>query len=137
MRERKIDPRRFRRYELPDGWIVVVGRTDRDNDELSLRFRSPKDLWFHVAGMPGSHVLLLHDDSREPDPATVKRAAAIAAWHSRARNARRARVHVTLAGNVRKAKGAPAGEVSIRRERGLDVIPGLPEKTPDSEDRGS
>ena len=129
MRERTIDPRRFRSYELPGGWTVVVGRTDRDNDELSVRFRSPKDYWFHVAGMPGSHVLLLHDPDREPDAETLKCAASIAAWHSRARNARRARVHVTLAANVRKIRGSPAGEVTIRRERGLDVVPGLPDGT--------
>ncbi len=45
-------------YELPGGWKVIVGKTDWDNDLLSLKVAKPNDYWFHVRGMPGSHVVL-------------------------------------------------------------------------------
>ena len=49
---------RWRRYELPGGWTVLAGRTDEDNDYLSLKLASANDWWFHAHGCPGSHVLL-------------------------------------------------------------------------------
>ena len=131
MDDRPTDTRRFRRFDLEDGWVVLVGKTDRDNDHLSLRFRQPQDLWFHVAGCPGSHVLLLEREGFEPPAATVKEAAAIAAWYSKARTARKVSVSVTKAGNVSKRRGAPAGEVTISRQRLLKVVPGLPSGTGD------
>ena len=48
----------LRRYPLPGGWEVLVGRSDADNDSLSLKVAAPDDYWFHVRGMPGSHVIL-------------------------------------------------------------------------------
>ena len=50
-------PGRVIAYTLPDGWQVLVGRTDADNDHLSFRVARPGDGWFHVRGMPGSHGL--------------------------------------------------------------------------------
>src|SRR5437016_3758612 len=74
-------------YTLPDGWQVLVGRTDADNDYLSFRVARPEDWWFHVRGVPGSHVILQGPPGAEPDRLTLERAAAIAAYHSKARNA--------------------------------------------------
>jgi predicted ribosome quality control (RQC) complex YloA/Tae2 family protein len=45
-------------YTLPQRWTVLVGRTDTDNDYLSLTMARPDDWWFHVRGVPGSHVIL-------------------------------------------------------------------------------
>ena len=45
-------------YELPGGWTVLAGRTDADNERLSIKLADPRDWWFHVHGMSGSHVLL-------------------------------------------------------------------------------
>ena len=50
------------RYELPGGFEALAGKTDADNDLLSLRVAAPNDLWFHVHGLPGSHVVLRHLD---------------------------------------------------------------------------
>jgi predicted ribosome quality control (RQC) complex YloA/Tae2 family protein len=66
-------------YTLDGGWTVLAGKTEADNDELSLRIAGPNDWWFHVRGMPGSHVVLRAQDDVEPDRATLERAAAIAA----------------------------------------------------------
>jgi predicted ribosome quality control (RQC) complex YloA/Tae2 family protein len=114
-------------YELPGGWTVLVGRTDIDNDRLSLRVAEPNDWWFHVRGTPGSHVILRAKPATEPDRATLKLAAAIAAYHSKARNSGKVSVACTQARHVRKPRGAKPGTVQIRKETLLKVVPALPE----------
>ena len=74
-------------YALPGDWKVLVGRTDADNEVLSFRVARPDDWWFHVRGMPGSHVILQGPPGTDPDRETLQRAAAIAAYHSKARHA--------------------------------------------------
>ena len=114
-------------YELPGGWTVLAGKTDEDNDRLSIKLAGPHDWWFHVRGMPGSHVLLrAHETGDEPDAATLKAAAAIAAYHSKARTGGVVAVSCTLARYVTKPRGAKPGTVSIRKEQVLKVRPALP-----------
>ena len=72
-------------YELEGGWHAWAGRTARDNDHLSLKVARNDDWWFHVRGMPGSHVVLRVPEGEEPDRETLKQAAAVAAWYSKAR----------------------------------------------------
>jgi predicted ribosome quality control (RQC) complex YloA/Tae2 family protein len=116
-------------YTLPGGWTVLVGRTDADNDRLSLHIAKPNDWWFHIRGMPGSHVLLLARPGADPDRATLKRAAAIAAYHSKARTAGMVAVSCTRARYVTKPRDAPAGTVNIRKETVLKVRPEAPQVT--------
>jgi predicted ribosome quality control (RQC) complex YloA/Tae2 family protein len=120
-------PPRIFEYELPGGWKVLAGRTDEDNDRLSLKIARPNDWWFHVRGMPGSHVILQSADEAdvEPDRATLKAAAAIAAYHSKARDAGIVPVSCTQAKNVSKPHGAKPGTVSIRKETTLKVRPSI------------
>ena len=112
-------------YELPCGLRVLAGKTDADNELLSLRVAAPNDYWFHVKGMPGSHVVLQVADM-EPDRDTLKQAAAIAAYHSKARGGGTVAVNMTQAKHVSKAKGAKPGTVQIRRESTLKVKPAVP-----------
>jgi predicted ribosome quality control (RQC) complex YloA/Tae2 family protein len=121
------DPARLLHYTLPGGWQVLVGRTDVDNDRLSLHIAKPNDWWFHVRGMPGSHVLLLARPGDDPDRATLKGAAAIAAYHSKARTAGVVAVSYTRARYVTKPRDAPPGMVNIRKEAVLKVRPEIPE----------
>jgi predicted ribosome quality control (RQC) complex YloA/Tae2 family protein len=117
-------------YNLPDGFRVLVGKTDADNDALSLRVARQDDWWFHVHAMPGSHVILQAPEGVEADRATLEAAAAIAAYHSKAKNAGRVPVSYTRARNVSKPRGVPAGTVEIRKEATLKVRPGLPAEPP-------
>jgi predicted ribosome quality control (RQC) complex YloA/Tae2 family protein len=110
-------------YTLPGGWQVLVGRTDADNDDLSFRVARPYDWWFHVHGMPGSHVILQCPPGADPDRETLHRAAAIAAYHSKARHAGVVPVSGTRARDVSKPRGAKAGTVQIRNERVFKVRP--------------
>ncbi|MBN1848847.1 MAG: DUF814 domain-containing protein [Deltaproteobacteria bacterium] len=116
---------RVHHYELPGGWNVLVGRTDVDNDFLSLQAAKPDDYWFHVHGMPGSHVLLRAKPDKEPDKETLKQAAAIAAYHSKARKAGVVPVSFTRAQYVTKPKGAKPGSVHIRKEAVIKVRPAV------------
>ncbi len=112
-------------YELPGGWKVFAGKSDWDNDFLSLKFAKPNDYWFHVRGMPGSHVILRAKPKEESDGQTLKRAAAIAAFHSKARNGGIVAVSCTRARYVTKPRGAKPGSVRIRKESVLKVRPSL------------
>jgi predicted ribosome quality control (RQC) complex YloA/Tae2 family protein len=114
-------------YRLPGGWKVLAGRTDADNDHLSLRVARPDDWWFHVRGMPGSHVILQVPPGEEPDRQTLKRVAAIAAYHSKAREASVVAVSCTRARYVTKPSDAKVGTVQIRKEVVFKVRPALGE----------
>jgi len=114
-------------YELPGGWVVLAGKTDADNDRLSLKVAKPNDWWFHMRAMPGSHVILQARPGEKPDRDTLKRAAAIAAYHSKARNGGVVAVSCTQARYVTKPRGSKPGTVEIRKETVFKVRPALPE----------
>jgi predicted ribosome quality control (RQC) complex YloA/Tae2 family protein len=121
-----VEPKlRLLEYELPDGWRVLVGRSDADNELLSLRLAKADDWWFHVRGMPGSHVVLRARHGIDATREVLKRAAAIAAYHSKARTAGVVPVSCTRAREVSKPRGAPVGTVEIRGESVLKVRPSL------------
>lgn len=110
-------------YSLPDGWLCVAGKTDAANDYVSIKLAKARDRWFHVRGMPGGHVVLRVPDDREPDKATLERAAGIAAYHSRARTGGVVAVSMTEGRHVSKPRGAKPGTVEIRKEVVLRVRP--------------
>jgi predicted ribosome quality control (RQC) complex YloA/Tae2 family protein len=110
-------------YRLPGQWELLVGRTAAANDYLSLKLARPGDLWFHIRGMPGSHVLLRVPPDSAPDRGTRELAAAIAAYHSKARTAGRVPVSCTDARHVSKPPQAKPGTVTIRNESVLQVRP--------------
>ena len=113
-------------YTLSDDWTVLAGKTDADNDYLSLKMAKPNDYWFHVRGMPGSHVVLRGKKGVEPGKSVLKEAAAIAAYHSKAKSGGVTPVSYTQAKHVTKPGGAKPGTVNIRKESVLKVRPGIP-----------
>ena len=116
--------RPYRLYRLA-GFEVLVGRGDAENDALTFRTAAPVDFWMHVAGVPGSHVVVRNPDHLAELPRPVlEAAAALTAWHSKARGARgKVEVHVCRVAEVSKRRGAPAGEVLLRRWRAVKVYP--------------
>ena len=127
MKDYKPAPVRAWEYTIDGKWTVLAGKTDADNDRLSLKEARPNDWWFHVRGMPGSHVLLKALPGEEPGKDILKTAAAVAAWHSKARTGGVTPVACTRAAHVTKPRGAKPGTVQIRRETILKVRPGLPD----------
>lgn len=99
-----------------DGYEILVGQSARDNDRLTFDVADPQDLWLHVSGMPGSHVVVRNPGGGEVPRPVVKRAAELAAFHSKARAAGgKVNVHVCRACDVRKPRGAKPGSVQLRR----------------------
>jgi predicted ribosome quality control (RQC) complex YloA/Tae2 family protein len=113
------------RTETIEGFEVLVGKGDADNDALTFRVAEPEDLWLHVAGSPGSHVVVRNPERLPELPRTViQRAAELAAWFSKARGARgKVEVHLCRAADVSKPRAFAPGEVRLRRWAALKVYP--------------
>lgn len=115
-----------------DGFTVLVGKSDEDNDRLTFDVAEPHDVWMHVAAYSGSHVLIRNPDQLAVIPRPVlERAAELAAWYSKARNAGRVEVHVCRAGDVSKPRGFAAGKVLLSRWSRMRVHPRGPSDAPD------
>lgn len=110
-----------------DGFEVLIGRGEEDNDVLTFEVAEPRDLWLHVGGgTPGSHVIVRNPEGGEVPRAVIEQAAAAAAWYSKARSAAKVEVHVCHASDVSKPRGAPAGLVQLARWKSVKVRPALP-----------
>jgi predicted ribosome quality control (RQC) complex YloA/Tae2 family protein len=119
----------YRCYQLADGYEVWVGRNAKQNDRLTTRDARKYDLWLHARGVAGSHTVLRVPRRQEVPPARiVEKAAAIAAWHSKARTSEFAPVIVAERKYVRKPRKSPLGTVVVEREEVLIVKPELPEE---------
>jgi predicted ribosome quality control (RQC) complex YloA/Tae2 family protein len=107
-----------------DGYEVLVGRSSEDNDYLSLKVAQKRDYWLHVGGgTPGSHVVVRSPEGGDVPEAVLEKAAQLAAWYSKARGAPRVEVHLCRGSDVSKQKGAPAGQVTLKRYTKLKVTP--------------
>jgi predicted ribosome quality control (RQC) complex YloA/Tae2 family protein len=112
-----------RRYRTQDGWRVLVGRNNAENDRLT-KSSGRDDLFLHVHGCPGSHVILKRDGKADrPSRKTLEEAASLAAYWSKARGAQSVPVNYTEVRYVRKPRGAPPGLVTIRNEKTVMVSP--------------
>jgi len=112
-----------RRYRSTDGYEILVGRTDRDNDNLTLRVAKSYDLWFHAADYPGSHVVLRNPQRREVPPRAIIQAAELAAKFSSARNNAKVAVNYCEKKFVTKPKGFAPGQVRLASFKTVMVEP--------------
>jgi predicted ribosome quality control (RQC) complex YloA/Tae2 family protein len=129
---------RLRTFVTSDGWTVWVGRNNTENDLITHRLSQPHDFWFHVVGVPGSHVILRRPTrTAVPKPRTLEEAASIAAYFSKARKLTRVPVIVTERKFVSKPRRSKPGQAMATRERELVVRPALPKggETGDENDR--
>jgi predicted ribosome quality control (RQC) complex YloA/Tae2 family protein len=114
----------YRRFELAGGWEVRVGRGARDNAELTAHHASPHDLWLHARGVPGSHVVLRRPArTSKPGRDVIEAAAALAAYHSKARGQSLVPVIVAERKYVRLVKGGAPGLARVEREEVVLVEP--------------
>jgi predicted ribosome quality control (RQC) complex YloA/Tae2 family protein len=115
------------RTVLVEGFEVLIGRGEDDNDHLTFDVAAPHDLWLHVAGgTPGSHVVVRNPERVEVPRPVIEVAAAAAAWYSKARSSAKAEVHVCRVADVSKPRGAPAGLVELARYKSVRVRPAAP-----------
>lgn len=123
--EEKIPYRHF----SVDGWDVYVGKNDRQNDELTTRFAKSNDLWLHVAGHAGSHLVIRRPDRNAQVPQEIiNKVASLAVWFSKAKHTSYAEVHVTEARFVRKRRHSPPGQVIAERCKPIRVSPRSPQE---------
>lgn len=108
-----------RRYRSRDGLEIWVGRSDAGNDHLTTRLARGKDLFFHLAGAPGSHVVLRTEGREDPPPESVLDACELAVHFSKQKNAGHAEVHVVPIKQVSKPRGAKKGLVYVTGGRSV------------------
>jgi predicted ribosome quality control (RQC) complex YloA/Tae2 family protein len=106
-----------------NGWEILVGKSAAGNDYLTMKIARPDDLWLHAEGMPGSHVIVRNPNAVIIPPDVLVKAAALAAFHSKGRNAGKVPVTYTRAGLVKKPKGAKPGLVMLQERKSLMVMP--------------
>ena len=116
--------RPYRTFSCAD-FEILVGKGDVQNDALTFEVAESQDLWLHVAGSPGSHVIVRNPDGLEELPRdVVRRAAELAAFYSKARGSRqKVPVHSCFVRDVSKGSRTPAGEVQIRGGKTVFVYP--------------
>jgi predicted ribosome quality control (RQC) complex YloA/Tae2 family protein len=118
----------YRVYRASCGWEILIGKSNKDNDELTFHIASKEDYWFHAWQAAGSHtVLRVPDKSSKPDRQTLLEAASMAAYHSKARNSSKVPVAYTQVKYVRKPRKFPPGKVLVEREKQLMVKPADPD----------
>ena len=118
----------FRHIEF-EGHDIYVGRNDRQNDELTVRFARPWDLWLHVAQHAGSHVVIRRAKNTPwPPERVLGAAAALAAWFSKAKHAGTVDVHVAERRHVQKRRRTPAGEVTLLTYKTIRTKPVSPQQ---------
>lgn len=116
-------PARLRpsRYRTQDGLEVWVGRSALGNDHLTTRLAKQNDLFLHVEGSPGSHVVLRLAGRKDSPQESLLEAAELALHFSKQRGGSRATIHVAAVGDVRKPRGAKPGLVHVQRGRTLPL----------------
>jgi len=110
------------RVQTDEGMLILVGRSARQNHELTFRRAAPEDLWLHAVDAPGSHVIIRSGGQPVPD-AVLRRAAELAAYYSALRGESAVLVAYTPRRYVRPIRGARPGMVTYTHEQTLRVRP--------------
>ena len=119
---------KFKQYIIDSKYHVFVGKDSHNNDLLTTRFAKQNDYWFHARGSSGSHVVLRVENTKETIPKNIlKKAAALAAYYSKAKTSGMVPVAYTFKKYVVKKKSDPVGTVHLLREDVLIVKPEIPD----------
>ncbi len=123
-RSRRKEHRRVTGIPEAGGNLIFIGRSGRENDQVTFDIGGPDDTWLHARGVPGSHVIVRWlRPSEDEDEEAVETAAALAAHYSGSRGSGSVEVDVTRRRNVRKIHGAGPGMVTYRNERTIAIRP--------------
>ncbi len=109
-------------YRSEDGFMILVGRNNRQNDLLTTKQAAKQDIWLHTQNIPGSHVILVTDGA-EPSETAIRQAAILAAYHSKARDSAQVPVDFCKVKYVKKPNGAKPGMVIFTNQQTLYVKP--------------
>lgn len=112
-------------HHTSDGFRILAGRNNRQNDILTLKTAGSKDIWFHTKDIPGTHVILF-TEGKEPSEQALFEAASTAAYYSKGKMSENVPVDYTFVKYVKKPSGAKPGMVIFDHNKTLYVTPGLP-----------
>ncbi len=111
----------------PNGLLVAVGKNSQQNEEITFKIAAPDDVWLHVRGYPGAHVVIRSGGRPVPEP-TLRFAAQTAAFYSAARGEAAVQVDWTHCKHVRRLPGGKPGMVRYSHETSVMVEPAAPDK---------
>jgi len=98
-----------------DGFTVYIGRNAEMNDILTTDIAKPNDIWMHASGVPGSHVVIVVEEDKQPSKGTIREVAKLAAQNSRGKG--KVDVVYTEAKNVTKTSKHNIGQVSVNYDK--------------------
>lgn len=119
---KQLKPKPPLRFRSSDGFTILCGRNNKQNDRLSMKEARNHDIWLHTHNIPGSHVIIVTNGEAVPDR-TVEEAAVIAATHSKAAESRQVPVDYTEIRNVHKPNGAKPGMVIFENYQTAYITP--------------
>jgi len=109
-----------------EGIKILVGQDDESNDDLTFSIAHPNDIWFHVSGVSGSHVVLRCGELKlKPNKQSLREAAGLAAWFSKMRKGGKVAVSYCFVKHIQKPRRTKAGRVTIRQAQKITVRPNL------------
>ena len=115
------------KYQLSNGMTCLVGRNNKENDQLTFKIAGKGDLWLHTKDIPGSHVVI-QCSGEKVEEKTLFEAAGIAAFHSKGRTSENVPVDYVPIRYVKKPAGAKPGMVIFTNNKTIYVNPAIPEK---------
>ncbi len=136
IKEKKAAKRRQQQEKSPaqplelqdsDGYRILIGRNNRQNDLVTMRLARSEDLWLHAKDIPGSHVIIQLQSNSDFNEHVIARAAGLAAYFSQARQGNKVPVDYTLRKYVRKPRGAKPGMVIYDHQKTILAAPLDPE----------
>lgn len=119
IKSKKIDSINYLKYGI-DGFTVLVGKNNKQNDYLTTKLANKEDIWFHVKDFHGSHVIL-RTDNKVPTQETLNKCAKLAKEHSKASNSSNVPVDYTLVKYVKKPSGSKPGMVIYTHEKTINI----------------
>lgn len=109
-------------YHSSEGFVILVGKNNKQNDALTTKTAAKEDLWFHVKDIPGSHVIV-RTDGKKPGDETLLEAGMLAAYYSKGKDSSNVPVDYALVKHVKKPKGAKPGMVIYTDNKTIYVTP--------------
>ena len=111
----------YHEFHASNGRVFLVGKEEKDNDELTFKVALPHDLWFHAKDYHGSHVIMRMKKGEEPKQKDIMTACALAILYSKAKKGKCGEVWFTARKNVTKRKGMAAGLVNFKNAKAIYV----------------
>ena len=115
-RSRQAMVEKYREFNSPSNFLVLVGRNSKQNDEITLKISNNNDIWMHARGLPGAHVLLRVPPGQECTDEDIQFAADLAAFYSKGRTESKLEVTCAKPEDITKPRGAKPGQVLVRKE---------------------